>query len=182
MNLVVLWALYSRRHWFLRASAVLAAFLVILPTRAYEVVCFFAWYVGFLAAAILAARFVQRCRQWRSSPKKTSQPLLPRFRVLDALLDMMLVGAVVAMAMYVAARFLDTKTGMPPFWPLADIGTARFLFGYCTATAGVSALVVLLHCWLLLRANLSFRWLALFVPVYLLLVFIGTGFVWTTAD
>ena len=55
MNLAVLWPLYSRRHWFWRAACLLAAPLILLPTRANSVIVFYLCY-----AALVIAMFADR--------------------------------------------------------------------------------------------------------------------------
>jgi hypothetical protein len=128
--LTAIWAASSRRHWFLRALAVWAGLLILVPIRAYEAVWLFALSSALIVLMQTIARWWDR-RNEHAAARARGEGLPAgrwRFSLGDLLLLLLWVGLVLALAIEVIRAYRPTN------W-----------IGWVTSAGALSILSVLCH-------------------------------------
>src|SRR5215510_6633514 len=93
--LVAAWAATSLWHWFWRALAIWACIAALLPIRAYEPAVVFA--ISLPIATLAIRRLVGLKQGWQAISRVLRQKsLIPRFKLIDLLLAMTLLGLALA--------------------------------------------------------------------------------------
>jgi hypothetical protein len=114
-----IWAGRSRRQWFVRGVAVLAALTLFALIEAYEPMVLFALTIGLLVTGELAAGKRTRSQTRVDGETKTSPPTSPRWQF--QLHDLLLATVVVGVALWLGLRAFDHGLAIRHWWkpPLA---------------------------------------------------------------